>query len=118
MSLQVDQLEAFDALLDVMREAAPESCVIRWPVTKAGADATGAADYDAIPSPAPDTLDLMAGGFRADYGFSVSTRVSDFTTVPTIGTMLLKGGKVSRVIRAEAADSSAVLVLHCSTPEK
>lgn len=118
MSLQADQLEAFDALLDVMHEADPDGCVIRWPVTKAGADATGAADYDAIPSLSPDMLNLVEGGFREEYGYSVSARKDDFDTLPGNGTLVLRNGKVSRIINVESGETSAIVLIHCTTPEK
>ena len=118
MSFRDESIEAFDAMLEVMQEASPDACVFRCPVTKAGADATGAADYDTIPSPAPDRLELMSGGFLADFEYSMASRVDDFTTLPVAGTLFKRNGKISRILYLDTSELSGVVVFHCGTPNK
>ncbi len=118
MSFQSEALDAWEAMLELMQEEAPKACVLRFPVTKLGTDQTGAADYDCLPSPSPDRIDLVEGGFIANYQFSVSARVDDFETVPVSGELVLKNGRASRVLYTEVAELSPLILLHCGTPEK
>jgi hypothetical protein len=118
LSFQDQALEAFDAFLDVMKEGVPLACVMRFPVTRAGADKSGTDDYDAIPSPSPDRLDLITGGFLEEYQFSMSARRDDFATLPIAGDLFKMNGRVSRILFVENSELSPVVVFHCGTPDK
>ena len=118
MSFSAEALDSFNALLEIMQEAAPTGCTIRWPVVRDGTDNTGAADYDVLPSPSPDKLELMAGGFLADYEFSMSARRDDFDKLPDSGTLLSRGGRISRILSVENSELSPTIVLHCGTPDR
>jgi hypothetical protein len=122
MSFESQTADAFAAALKVFRSDDPSRCLMRLPVNRDGTDKTGAADYDCIQAPSPDTMTLMAGGFLNDYQFSLTALKTDFTTPPISGTLLLRNGRVSRVLVIEDAsrgvDISPVLYLHCGTPDK
>lgn len=118
MSFQSESLIAWEALLEVMQEEAANACVLRWPVARNGSDKSGADEYDCIPAPTPDRLDLVAGGFLQDYQFSVSARRSDFTTLPVVGDLVLQANRVLRIVTVESSDLSAVVVLHLGSPDK
>ena len=119
MGFQDEATEAFGILHAELTEGAADGAgSFRFPVDKTGADKTGAADYDCIPSPSPDELDLITGGFREDYQFSMSSKREDFTTLPIQGTLFLKGGRVSRVLKIDNSELSPLVVFHCGTPDK
>lgn len=119
MGFKDEMSEAFTEMRDTLgaeQDHAPFS--IRYPVTKAGADAAGVAEYEVIPSPTPDRLELIEGGFLADYQFSMLAKVDDFPSAPVVGTLLLKDNRVSRILSVEASEASPFYLLHCGTPEK
>ena len=123
MSFASQTAAAFTAALGVFRSGNLNACVMRWPVNRAGADLTGARNYDAIEAPSPDNLALVAGGLMADYQFSMTCLKADFNTMPTSGSLLLRNGRVSRILTIENAvsptvDVSPILYLHCGTPDK
>lgn len=118
MGFKLEALESFNIMLDTLREDDPEACVLRYPVTKAGSDIAGAADYDALQSPSPDQLTLQEGGFLDDYMFSVTMRTDDFETLPSVGKMLKMNGRVARVLKVENVDVASLILVHCGTPNK
>jgi hypothetical protein len=122
MSFQSQNEAAFDFALNVFKSDDTGSCTMRLPVNRDGTDAFGAKDYDCIQAPSPDTMTLVAGGFLNDYQFSVTCRKTDFTTPPIPGTLLIRNGRVSRILTLEDAgagvDVSPILYMHCGTPDK
>ena len=119
MGFQDEISDAFDEFHDVLTEGVDESAgYFRFPVTRAGADKTGAANINCIPSPSPDNLDLVSGGFRTDYQFSMCAKKEDMTTIPASGDLFLKGGRVSRVLFVDNSEMSPLVVFHCGTPDK
>ena len=119
MGFQDEMTEAFDEALVVLTgEAADGSGSFRFPVLRNGTDKALAANYDCIPSPSPDNIDLVTGGFRAEYQFSMAARREDFTTLPMSGDLFLKGGRVSRVLFVDNSEVSPLVVFHCGTPDK
>ena len=118
MSFQQQLLDAFDGALDVFRSDEADSCLIRLPVTKDGADVTGAANYDAIQAPTPDELVLITGGFQNRYKFSLTVRKADFANTAALdGMLFLSNGRVSRILavgdKTAGVDISPVIILHC-----
>ena len=129
MGFQPEVLEAWQTMLEDMQDdcLAPTGATsLRFPVTRAGADQsqTGfptAANYDCLPSPSLNQVDLITGGFVGAYEFSISVRKADcsFFTDPRMnGILILKGGRVSRVLWPEISELSPLVVLHCGSPDK
>lgn len=118
MSFKEESIEAFDAMLEEMRDSNPDACSARYPVTRAGIDKTGADDYDCIPSPSPDKMDLQDGGFLNSYEYSMACRQDDFDSAPISGDLFKRNGKVSRVLWTEPGELSGLLILHMGTPER
>lgn len=119
MGFNDEVAEAFDLVTEELQDRVTWGATsLRFPVNKDGTDATGAADYRCLPSPSTNQLDLMAGGFRGDYQFSITVRRADFTTFPSSGSLILKGGRVVRIEKMDDSEVSPLVVFHCTTPEK
>lgn len=122
MNFQSQNVAAFRAALRVFKSRDTGSCTLRLPVNRDGTDGLLAKDYDCIQAPSPDTMTLVAGGFLNDYLFSVTCLKTDFDTPPIPGTLLIRNGRVSRILTLEDAgagiDISPILYLHCGTPDK
>lgn len=91
------------------------ACKFRFPVDR---DGTGGIEYDGVIGPSPDTLTLTAGGFIEEYAFTILARVADFAETPITGQMLLRTGKVARILQVEVTDLSPLILLHCGSPDK
>ncbi len=122
MSFQSQNVAAFKAALRVFISTDSGSCIMRLPVNRDGTDKADAQNYDCIQAPSPDTLTLVAGGFLNDYQFSLTCLKTDFDTPPIPGTLIIRKGRVSRILTLEDGDKgvdvSPILYLHCGTPDK
>lgn len=105
---QCGLLEAFEAMLDILRDETPGSCVMVW----------DGKDFDAIPGPSPDALLLVPGGQLNDYAFTLQARKTDFATLPLSGDRMAYKGKTSRILTVDAPDVSSIVQFHCGTPDK
>lgn len=113
-------LDGFDAALEMTAGSGQVgACSFTWPVDRVSKlPATGSKVYDCIGTSSQDALALMAGGMMADYEFTLTCRRQDFDTVPLSGDLILRNGRLSRIIRPEPSDVSPLLLLHCGTPHK
>lgn len=112
-------LDGFEDALDMVRSADPGNCSFAWPVDKSTHLAVaGGRLYDCIASVTPDAMTLMAGGMLEDYEFTIVCRRADFETPPISGDLIIKNGRLSRILTPSPSDVSPLLVLHCGTPHK
>ncbi len=108
MSFETEVLAGFEAALRLYRTKEAQSCVMLWKDKP----------YDVIGAPSPDGTALLAGGFIADYAFSVAGRRVDFPTLPKSGDPIVKGGRKSKILKVEPSDISPLVVFHCGTPDR
>jgi len=70
--------------------------------------------YTGIQTDNDFTLDLVAGGFKSDYRFSLHCRKADFTTLPQPGETLTLGGTLFRFVHVITSADDPGLRFDCT----
>ena len=73
--------------------------------------------YTGIQTDNDFTLDLVAGGFKSDYHFSLHCRKADFTALPKPGETLTLGGTLYRFVHVITSDGDPGVRFDCTTPD-
>lgn len=108
MSFKSEALDAFEQALEILREDD----------SQAGQLVVGSQTIDYVPGSSPERLDLLAGGFMADYSFSALCRLDDFTTPPIVGNKVSRNNRSYRILSTETAQQSPLIVLHLGAAQR